>query len=300
MTPREIIARAWAITTSEKPLWRWGFASSLFETLLNVKLLGYQAYFAYSYYSGKEVGLFDDFAWLYRNIPAGAFFAILITFGLLLVIEFFLPHICSGAIIGLAAKAHRGQPVRGGLVLALHNFLQIFAIHEIFVLHGWAIVVSCISLMLRYIDGSVKYAGIVGILAIFLISNLLKLCAGFAEEAVVLRKMGIGAGLAQSYKIFLSHMSHVMFVLLLLFVISLRILLNALMLLVLPAIILGLAFILALFLSPTVSYIIAGVVGFILIIAASYFFAYLHVFKQTVWTLTYIELSERKDVDEIL
>ena len=36
-----------------------------------------------------------------------------------------------------------------------------------------------------------------------------------------------------------------------------------------------------------------------MIFGASYFFAYLHVFKQTVWTLTYIELSSRKEQDII-
>ncbi len=300
MTPREIIAQAWAITSRETSLRRWGFLSAFFETLLNVKLLGYQAYFAYAAYSGEEVGLFDDFEWLYHNVPIGAFYAILIAFGILLLIEFLLPHLCEGAIIGLAAKSYRGEPVKGGMVLAFHNFFAIFAVHEIFVLSGWPMVVSSISLMLRYIDGSVKYAGIVGVISIFCISNFLKLFAGFAQEAVVLRKASIAAGIAQSYKLLLSHLSHIMFILILLFVISLRILLNALMLLLIPVIIMGIGFVLALFLSATVSYLIAGIVGIGLIFAASYFFAYLHVFKQTVWTLTYIELNNQKELDVIM
>ncbi len=299
MTPREIIAQAWSITTKEKILRRWGFAASFFETLLNVKLLGYQVYFIYAYIVGIEVGLFDDFYILYEHVPFNVFLSILIGFGLLVLIEFIMPHLSGGAIIGLAAKSYRKEPLKGGMVLALHNFFPLFAVHEMFVLSGWATALTCVSLTLRYIDGNIKY-GIIGvIIAIFCISNTLKLFAGFAEEAVVLRKMSIGAGIAQSYKLLLSHLSHIMFVLLLLFVISLRIVLNAITVLLIPVIVVGIGFLLALVFSPALSYLIAGLVGVGLVLAASYFFAYLQVFKQTVWTLTYIELSSRKELDHI-
>jgi hypothetical protein len=299
MTPREIIARAWAVTTREPVLRRWGFLSSFLETLLNVKLLGYQVYFAWAFYAGKEVGFFDDFIWLYETVPLGWFIVTLIGFGLLLAAEFLVPHVCAGAIIGLAAKSHRNEPVKGGLVLALHNFFPIFAVHEIFVLNGWATLVSACSLMLRYIDGDMKYAGVVGAIAIFCISNTLKLFAGFAEEAVVLRKKSIGGGIAQSYKLLLSHMSEIVFILLLLFVISLRIVVNVLVIALIPGIVLGIGILLTFVLSPLVSYLIAGSIGILLIIAASYFFAYLHVFKQAVWTITYIEFSKHKELDHI-
>jgi hypothetical protein len=67
-----------------------------------------------------------------------------------------------------------------------------------------------------------------------------------------------------------------------------------------PAIIVAVGVLLANVFSPTLSYPIASIVGFLLVIAASYFFAYLHVFKQTVWTIAYLELSDKKDVDIIV
>jgi hypothetical protein len=69
MTPREIIAEAWAITRREKGLRKWGYFSSFFETLFALKLICYQAYFAYAYFvAQKSVGFFDDFIWLYDNV----------------------------------------------------------------------------------------------------------------------------------------------------------------------------------------------------------------------------------------
>lgn len=300
MSPREIIAEAWAITLKERQLRRWGFTLSLLETLLNVKMLGYQLYFFYSFMSGHEVGFFDDFEWLYNHVSFTWFLIISGSFLILLVLEFFMPHVCEGAIIGLAAKSHRREPVRGGLVMGLHNFFPLLAVHEIFVLHSWAMAISAISMILRYVDGSVKYAAIVGVVLIFSISNVLKLFAGFAQEAVVIRKMGLGAGIAQSYKLLLSHMSQIVFIMLLLVVILVRIVVNTLVILVIPALIIGLSFLLALVFSPFISYLIAGIVGMVMILIASYYFAYIHVFKQTVWTLTYIELSSQKDVDIIM
>ena len=90
-----------------------------------------------------------------------------------------------------------------------------------------------------------------------------------------------------------------MFLLLLLFVISLRILLNVAVIILIPAIILGIVFVLSVFLSTFLTWLIGGTVGIILVGIASYFFGYLHVFKQTVWTITYLELKKHKDLDVI-
>jgi hypothetical protein len=299
MTPREIIAAAWAITTKEKTLRRWGFTSSFFETLLNVKLLVYQAYFAYEQlYKGGQAGFFDVELWLYNVLPGAVFWPIIISFLLLVVVEFFMPHLCLGAIIGLAAKAHRREPLKGGLVLALYNFFPIFALHEIPILSKFTTVITVASVILRYVEGSLKYSAIVVVVSIFVFSNVLKFFISFAEEDVVIRKASLFHATGKSFKLIVSHLSHIMFLLILLFVISLRILFNAATILLIPGIVVGLALFFSLFLSQTLSYTIAGLVGMVLVVVASYFFAYLHVFKQTVWTLTYLELSAQKDLDE--
>ena len=300
MTPREIIAEAWAITTREVSVRRWAFTSSFFETLLNLKLLIYQIYFAYKYFGEKgDAGFFDIELYLYHSIPFWAFLIIIISFIALVVVELFMPHLCLGAIIGLAAKSHRKEEVKGGLVLAIYNFFPIFAIHEFLVLSGVSTVVTATSLILRYIDPKLSFPSIWMLVTIFTVSNLLKFFFSFAEEGVVIRKLGIFTAIGRSFKLIVSHLSHIMFLVLLLLVISLRIVINTLMVLLIPAIVIGIGFLLAFFLSTAVSYTIAGFIGLILIFIASYFFAYLHAFKQTVWTLTYLELSAQKDLDVI-
>jgi hypothetical protein len=301
MTPREIIAAAWAITTKEPSLRRWSFTSSLLEMLFSIKLIGYQLYFAYKFFfAGGEAGFFDVEILLYRSVPHTVFFTILTIFILMVIIEFFIPHLCLGAMIGLAAKSYRKEKVKGGLVLGLYNYFQIFAIHEFLTLSSFSMLVTIISLLLRYVDGPIRDLAIIVAICLFLFSLILKFFFSFAQEAVVTQKLGIFEAIGRSFKLIVSHLGHIVFLLLLLFVISLRIVINAIVVVLIPAIIVGLALFLATIFPATISYSIAGVVGLALIIAASYMFAYIHAFKVTVWTITYLELIKHKDLDVIV
>jgi hypothetical protein len=301
MTPREIIAAAWAITVKEISIRRWSFTSSLFETLLDVKLLAYQLYFAYKYFGdGGEAGFFDIEILVYESMPFWVFLTFIIFFIVLIIVELFLPHLCTGAIIGLAAKSYRNEPVKGGLVLGLYNFFPIFAIHEFLVLASASTVITATSLMIRYVDGTIKWWSISILFVIFILSNILRFLFSFADEAVVLQRMSVFGALGKSFKLIVSHLGHVMFLLLLLFVITLRIILNAAMVIIIPGIVVLIGYLLTLVISHLLSYAIAGVVGVALVIGASYFFAYLHAFKHTVWTITYLELAKHKDLDVIM
>jgi len=299
MTPREIIAEAWSITTRERSLRRWGFTAALFETLLDVKLLIYQVYFLISYLQGDPIGFFKIEELLFSNLPFWGFLTFIITLIVIFTVEIFLPKMCLGAIIGLAAKAHKKEDVKGGLVLALYNFFPIFAIRELFVLGSTTTMITVISLILRYMGEGFRGMLISLTIFIWVLSNLFRFFANFAEEEAVIRKSGVFRSIGRSFKLIVSHLRHVVFLLMLLFIISLRILLNALVLLVLPAIIIGIGLLLAMFLSTTLTIIVSTIVGVILVFVASYFFAYLHVFQQTVWTITYLELSKLKDLDII-
>lgn len=301
MTPREIIAQAWAITNKEPSLRRWAFASATFETLFSLKLLIYQLYFVYKFFTeGEGAGFFDIEIILYNSIAHWVFWTIVIIFFVLLAIELLLPHMCTGAIIGLAAKSQEGQEVRGGFVLGLFNFFPIFGMHEFLSLASVSVVITMTSVIARYVEGDLKWWCLTMLYVLFLLSNLLKFAFSFANEAVVIERKNVFSAMGKSFKLIISHLPHVMFLLLLLFVISLRIVLNIAMVLLIPGIVIGIGWILTFVLSPAVSYSIAGILGIGLIIGASYFFAYLHAFKHTVWTITYLELIKRKELDHIL
>jgi hypothetical protein len=299
MQPRDIIAKAWAITKKEKDLRVWGFTGALLKTLLNAKLFLFQAWLIYSYFVLKDpIGFFTIEKTLLENLPFVAALIIIIFFFVLLFIEWLFPHMAKGAIIGLAAKSYRKEEVKGGLVLGIYNFFPIFAIHEMLVLSSIATTVTLCSLALRYGGGAGPMA-VMLLATLWLASNILEFFWIFAEEAVVIKKIGIREAIKQSFKLVISYLGHVVFLMLLLLVIALRIVANLLMVVLVPGIILGLGFLLTTYLPAVVSYSITTVLGLILIVLASYLFAYLEVFRQTVWTITYMELSRLKDLDVI-
>jgi hypothetical protein len=300
MTPREIIAEAWNITSTVPSLRRWAYASSLLETLLNVKLLFTQAYFGYVYlYGHGDAGFFDIEIWIWNSLPRALSISILLSFILLLVVEFFAPHLCLGAIIGLAAKRAKGEEPKGGAVLGLYNFFPIFALHEFLILASVPTTITVVSLILRYIDPGLWAFSITGVLLLFLVGNVQKFLFAFAEEAAVIQKLGIFEAIGRSFKLIVSHLPRIMFLYLLLIVISLRIVINAVMVVLIPAIMVGFGFLLTFFVSQTASIVAALLLGAILIGVASYFLGYILAFKQTVWTLTYMEFMKEKDLDEI-
>lgn len=300
MTPRDIIAKAWAVTVKEPSVRRWAFAGSFLEMFFDMKLLSYQAYLAYSFIvTGEGAGFFDWEIWLYENLPLPVSSALLLTLVLLVLVEFFVPHLCRGAVIGLSAKAYKGEEVKGGMVLALYNFFPLFAIHEFLFLSSWATVITVVSLIMRYIDEPVRSGAVAMTIFLFLLTNLLKFLFSFADQAVVVKKMGIFAAISRSLKLVISNLGQIMFLILLLIVISIRIVINAAVVVVVPAIMVAVMLLLTLVFSKVLSMIIAGVIGAGLVLLVSYFLAYLNAFKLAVWTITFIEFDSRKDLDVI-
>ena len=301
MTPRQIIAEAWAITIREHSLRRWGYISTICELLRDTEILLYQTFYLYWYFQGVTMSWLSVEILFFRNLPIILFIALTIVLLLLLILELFVPTLATGAIIGLAAKSYKKEDVRGGLILGLSNFLSILEIHGIFVLSSMWTVITAWSMILRYggEDIGFKSMGFILLITIWSLSLLFHFFASFAEEGVVIFKYGVFTSIGKSFKMIISHLGHVMFLLLLMLVITLRIFINVVMVFLIPLIAIGLGLLLATFLPQALSYFIAALVGIALLLLLSYLLAYLHVFKQTVWTLTYMELSKIKDLDII-
>ena len=298
MNPREIIAKSWAITKKERQLRRWGYSSALLETLLNTKLLIYQIWFFISYMQGDPIGFFADVEWLSKHVSMGALVSIVTFFLILIFIEWLFPHMAAGAIIGLGAKSYKKEEVKGGLVLAIYNFFPIFAFHEMFFLGHLPMVITLSSLLLRYAPPMAPF-GIPMLVLFFIFTNIFRFFLIFGEEAIVIRKKGIGDALKNSLKLVISYLGHVVFLLILGFVISLRIFLNVIMIFLIPGVVIGIGFLLALFLDPIIAYGVGGLLGLVILGFAAYLFAYIEVFRQNIWTITYLELGKLKDLDII-
>lgn len=302
MTPREIIAEAWAITTRERKLRIWGYTGSLFETVWMLQFILSQAYFLYVYFvMGQSVGWLSILDFVRTHTLPWVVIALTVFYCLMYALQALIPTIVSGAVIGLAAKSHLKQDVQGGLVLGLYNFFPLLEIRGLFILAHVGMAITLWSTILRYTGDSYGMkAGLTAlVIAFWLLSALFRFFAAFAEEGIVISKLGVFASIGASFKLIISHLGKVVFLVILLLVISIRVFLNAIIVLLIPAVAIGLAVLLAMFLPQFISYVIALCVSLVLILILSYFLGYLHVFQQTVWTLMYLELRKQKDFDVI-
>ncbi len=298
LSPREVIAQAWTITTNTPSLRRWGFFGSFFEILLDSKLLLTQTYFLYSYFQGTQAGFFDIEIFLYNTLPPLLFWTIVVLFILLLCIEFLVPSLATGAIIGLSAKAHGKEEMKGGMILALYNFFPIFAVHEIFVFSSFSILITTLSLIFRYGETLTPLMTIV-VLIVWIVSNIVKFFSSFIEPAIVIEKLGVFEAGAKSVKLMFSYMAHVTFLFFLLTIISIRIFINTMIILLVPSMLMSIGVLLMNYISLTMTIFISTAIGIVVTLIAAYFFAYLHVFKQAVWAILYMELIQEKELDKI-
>jgi hypothetical protein len=154
------------------------------------------------------------------------------------------------------------------------------------------------SLILRY-GGNMSGLILTVTMIVWIVSNIVKFFSSFTEPAIVVEKLGVFAAGAKSVKLMMSYMPHVTFLFMLLAIISVRIFINTMIILLVPSILMGIGLVLVQYVSLSITIIISTIIGVIVTLVAAYFFAYLHVFKQAVWTIMYMELIQEKELDII-
>ena len=304
MTPREIITDAWHITQKQrKVLLPWG-ALDAFVLLIGAMLfVSYQTYVLSVFFrTGVTPSWQDVFAIVWAFVQGKPFLVVsIITTAIIYVLLWiFIPRFATAALIGLAAKIRNNDEPKGGLVIGVFNFLPLVELAAALGAIGAKTLFSVWSLVVRYMTGIEGIFSTAVILLVFwAVSFVFHFLFTFAEEAVVIRKVGIFSALGQSFKMVLSYLSKVVLIAVLLLIIMLRIVVNALIIFIIPSVVMGLGLFLARFFPEIVSFGISGGIGLICIGFASYFLGYVTVFKHTVWTITYLELLKEKELDVI-
>ena len=304
MTPRELIAEAWHITTEHKrKLLPWGAADAFILMIAAMSFMSYQMYVLGTFFRTGEIvswrTVITNIAEFLDNSPTliGILIAFTVIYGILWVL---IPRLATGALIGLAAKIHCGDKPKGSLVLAVFNFVHLLELSAALVLIEGKTLFSFWSLLIRYMGAAdAIFSTSAVLIIIWCVSFVFHFLFMFSEEAIVIRKMGVFRSIGHSFKLVISYLSKVVLIGILLLVIILRIIINAVIIFLIPSIVMGLGLLLARFIPHLVSFGISGSIGLVGMLFASYFLGYVTVFKHTVWTITYIELSKLKELDII-
>ena len=131
MTPREIIAESWLITTKHKnKLLFWGALDAFILMVSAMIFVMYQSYVLGAFFRDGETASWKTVIEVIST-PLQGNTAIMITLIVLVAIYLILwtviPRFATAALIGLSAKIHCGDEPKGGVVLAFFNFFAMYS-----------------------------------------------------------------------------------------------------------------------------------------------------------------------------
>jgi hypothetical protein len=209
---------------------------------------------------------------------------------------FILVPIFQGGLIVMIKRAYDGLEIkkRQGFSEGVLNFFKLFAFHNLisFVFNIFS-VFTYITIPLKFISTEAFYFILIpGILWIItaLVGNMLFV---YVKFFLVLRKMSVAKAIRSSARYVLRYFSETIVVFLLLLVISLRVLLNIILVFLIPGFI---TWLLSYFIQALIGYQFIIMTSLVLVglIFASWIYGNFLVFTQAVWAYTFLEL-EKKD-----
>lgn len=304
MSYKHIIQEAWLYTQQNKKLIYWyGFFPSIFTTAVGVM------YLAYQFFAFKKSELFDhasksflsdvvSFIFNYLSMHADQRVPLIITAIVLGIIYLLLPTLTQAAAIQIIARHRNGQDVgvADGVKYGLMSYLPLFEYHTFIKTFGLFSILFEAAFVLRNL-GMEIFQALLPIFIIFMVIGfILTLLFTYADLYIIIDGEGVMSAVVKSAKIVILHWQKTFLISALMMIIGARIILQIILLILVPG-----AVLIATAYFATVSLAQIGIiVGIVLSLVALFFAAYLggvvDVFSYAVWTYTFLELTNEKEV----
>lgn len=304
MNYRRVIAEAWEFTqNNKKMILVYAFLPAVIETLAGICYLGYQ------FYAFKSSPLFENWqssfgAVLFTNIinvlrsNVSSIVPLIVAAAIIGILYLIVPHICEGAIVQLVARKKNGQDVktRDGLKYGLWSFLPLFEYSWLARTIGYVSVLSLMSSVVRNLGMNVFNAFAVVFAAYAIVSVVLTLLFIYTEFFIIIDDRKVFDSISRSCQLVVTHLEETIMLSIMMLIISVRILVQILFVLLIPAIVIGSIYLFASTAFPFVGMIIGAVLGLVLLYFASFLSGTIHVFAATVWTFTFLEFTAEQAV----
>ncbi len=308
MNYKEIIKDAWSLTQENKKLiWYFAFIPAVLESLVSMVYMTYQisAFWTSEYFReaaknsphAMEIVL-KTFGEIF-NLSAGLGVFLIVTTAIILALYLLLPVFSEGALIQLIAKLRGGHKVTmiEGIGFGFTRFLQLFEYHLVIKTFSLIGILSEASFAFRNL-GPEAFSFFVWIFILFItIGFILTLCFTYAQFYIVIDKKAVFSSMVASSGLVFRQWQHTLFMFFLMLLISLRIIFNLIIVLLIPLIIAGSVALFATFTLTWLGVIVGVLLGLVALYFASYFLGVLHVFSNSVWTFTFLDLSSKADLD---
>lgn len=305
MNYRHVIKEAWDFTQGNKRLIFWyGFVPSIFTTLVSVLFFTYQIVATYQspYFSGEEHKSFlrQVLETLYNFIKShpNQGLILLIAAFIILLLYLVIPTLCQGARIQLIARQLNGQKIRirDGITYGMFSFLPLFEYHVAIKTFSIVAILTEAGFTFRNLGIGWFQALVIPFLLFTFVGLVLSLLFTYTEYFIVIDKKPVFNSILASCRLVLYHWQETFLILLLMFLITLRIIFNIVLVFVIPALVLIPAGYIATKTLATIGVIIGILLGLIALFVAAYFSGILEVFTSTVWVKTFLSLTAKEEV----
>lgn len=300
---KKIVYDAWEITKNGKELLKFGFWPSFFGILVGSAYVFYQidAFMrSQLFHSGSLINfsqLINTFSAFIQKEP-DLFIAAIVLLIIVLIGYFFVPIICSGALVHLIAKIHQGEEASHGLTVGLFRFLPLFemsavksTVKPISFFTEWSFVIRNLgpgqAMLVTPVLGFLVFVGII-ILFLFTLTT----------QLIVIEKADFGRSIASSVKLVISNIGTTFSLFLIIILIELRVILNVAVILFIPIAALWITGIFATIFNA-LGIALAIAVALILVSLTAYITGTLSVFSHAIWTLAYWDFKEKSANMEI-
>ncbi|PIQ79413.1 hypothetical protein COV81_02305 [Candidatus Peregrinibacteria bacterium CG11_big_fil_rev_8_21_14_0_20_41_10] len=301
MNYRQIIKEAWDFSQREKKLvYFYAFLPSLITTITGIIYVVYQSVALKRYFDHGHSVIADliQLGWnILSEHPEITIYAI-VGGVIIAVLYLFYPAFNEGALIQLIARKYNGHKTSmlSGVTYGMKSFFPVLEFHGLLSFFSFSALLAYATLILRTLGYDVfKIVGIIFIMAA-LLNFVLSFLFTYAQYFIVIDGENVFAAMGKSTDLVIDHWQSTVLMFLILLLIGLRILLNALLILVIPGLIVVTAGFFASLALNSVGLIIGGVLGLLGLYIAGYLGGVLSVFSHAVWILTFLKLTEEGEV----
>lgn len=304
MDYKKIIVDSWQFTQKNKKLIYWfGFLPSFLTTTVGI------GYIAYQFFAFKTSYLFDDeghsfsfqvvnTAWNFISSHASLSLPLIITAAVLAVLYFLTPTLFKASAIQAIARGKNGQPygVGIGLKYGFMAFLPLLEYHLLIKTFSWVSMVTEASFVVRNLGMEIFKMLLPVFIIVFVLSIFLTLLFTFADLFIVVDDEKVLTSMIKSAKLVVMNWQHTLLVTILMIIIGVRIIIQAVVVLFLPLLLFIIGGYLATLTIGTTLFVVAGVVGFLGLVVASYLSGVVEIFSYCVWTYTFLQLTSQKEL----
>lgn len=299
MQYREIIKEALEFTQNNKRMIFWySFFPALLATLSGI------IYLTYQFFAFKSSALFENWqsgfwstvltiVWpIIRNNFSGTL-PLLIIAGIIVILYFLIPSFCEGAIIQLIARKKNGHPVRSrhGIRYGLLSFLPLLEYSLLIRTFSLAAILGEASFIVLNLGIDALNALMPVLIILAIVGIILTVLFTYTEFFIVIDGRKVFEAIVKSCTLVVTHLESTLLLSILMLIISIRILVQIIFVLLIPIIIIASLYLFTSSAFPLIGFIVAGIASLILLYIASYLGGIIHVFAATVWTFTFLELT---------